>query len=60
MLDRTFPVPVISDFIFDSMGILFATAQLSMPLAILAVANHAKVTSAVLVAASCTTSRTVP
>jgi len=41
-------------------GILLATAQPGIRLVILAVANHAKVTSAVLVAASCTTLRTVP
>ena len=57
--DRTLLAPVVSD-IFDSKGILLATAQLGMSLGILAAANHARVTSAVLVAASCTTLRTVP
>ena len=57
---RTLLITVVSDIMFGSEGILFATVQLGMQLVTLAVANPAKVMSAVLVAVTCTTLRTVP
>jgi hypothetical protein len=54
------PTPLASDVLFCSQDILFAIARQSLLLATLVVANRVKVTSAVLAAVSCTTSRTAP
>ena len=61
MSGRVFLLPLLAaNIITVSQGIFFAIAQLNMPLVILAVANHAKVTSAARVAVNSITSMTAP